>query len=274
MSDNPTSLHKSLNDFVNYCQEWKLEINIDETKAMTFGARKNRNSVLKIGITPLENVSSYEYLGCNFAKSGSFLTMRRHLVNQAKSGSFLTMRRHLVNQANKALHLLYKRLYNLHLPFDLAIKLLDHTIVPILTYSCEVWGYEDLALIERVHCNFLRKLFKLRKSIPLYILYEGTGRYPLSIFIKPKIIRYWLSLLKGDPNKSSFKLYKCMLNTPTFESKWVKNIKSILIETGNIDLWEQQDTIHSLSIKNRIIQTPIDQNQQHWHSQLEHSNKG
>ena len=65
-----------------------------------------------------------------------------------------------------------------------------------------------------------------------------------------------------------------MLNTPNFESKWVKNIKSILIETGNTDLWEQQDTIHSISIKNSIKQTLIDQNQQHWHSQLEHSNKG
>jgi len=178
------------------------------------------------------------------------------------------MRRHLVNQANKALHLLYKRLYNLHLPFHLAIKLFDHTIVPILTCSCEVWGYEDLALIERVHCTFLRKLFKLRKSTPLYMLYGETGRYPLSIVIKSKIIGYWLSLPKGDTNRLSFKLYQCMLNTPTFESKWVKNIKSILIETGNTDLWEQQDTIHSISIK-----TLIDQNQQHWHSQLEHSNK-
>jgi len=56
--------------------------------------------------------------------------------------------------------------------------------------------------------------------------------------------------------------------------KWVKNIKSILIETGNTDLWEKQDTIHSISIKNRIKHTLIDQNQQHWHSQLEHLNKG
>jgi len=142
----------------------------------------------KIENTPIEYVSSYKYLGFNFAKSGSYFTMRRHLVNQA----------------NKALHLLYKRLYNLHLPFDLAIKLFDHTIVPILTYSCEVWGYEDLALIERVHCNILRKLFKLRKSAPLYMLYGETRRYPLSIVIKSKIIGYWLSLLKGDTSKLSF----------------------------------------------------------------------
>jgi len=89
----------------------------------------------------------------------------------------------------------------MHLPVDLAIKLFDHTKVPILTYSCEEWGYEDLALIERVHCNFLRKLFKLRKSTSLYMLYGDTGRYPLSIVMKSSTIGYWLGLLKGDPNK-------------------------------------------------------------------------
>ena len=65
-----------------------------------------------------------------------------------------------------------------------------------------------------------------------------------------------------------------MLNTPNFESKWVNNIQNILIETGNTDLWEQQDTKHSISIKNSIKQTLIDQNQQLWQCQLEHSNKG
>ena len=74
------------------------------------------------------------------------------------------------------------------------------------------------------------------------MLYGDTGRYPLSIVIKSNTIGYLLGLLKGDPNKLSFKLYNCMLNTPNFESKWVNNIKSMLIETGNIDLWEQQDT--------------------------------
>jgi len=85
------------------------------------------------------------------------------------------------------------------------------------------------------------------------MLYGRTGIYPLFIVIKSKIIGYWLSLLEGDTNKLSFKLYKCMLNTPNFESKWVKNIKSILIETGNTYLREQQDTTHSISIKHIII---------------------
>jgi len=34
-------------------------------------------------------------------------------------------------------------------------------MVPILTHSCEVWGYEDNAFIERVHCNFLENVLNL-----------------------------------------------------------------------------------------------------------------
>jgi hypothetical protein len=36
---------------------------------------------------------------------------------------------------------LYKKIRNLDLPIDFQLKLIDNTIVPILTYGCEVWGY-------------------------------------------------------------------------------------------------------------------------------------
>ena len=95
------------------------------------------------------------------------------------------MRKHLVNEA---LHLLYKMFYKLNLPFHLALTLFDHTLVPIYTYSCEVLGYKDIALIERVHCSFLRKMFKLRKGTSFYMLYGELGRYPLTLNIKYKLI--------------------------------------------------------------------------------------
>ena len=41
------------------------------------------------------------------------------------------------------MHLLFVRVNNLNLPIDLQLKLFDNTVLPILTYACEVWGYED-----------------------------------------------------------------------------------------------------------------------------------
>ena len=70
------------------------------------------------------------------------------------------------------MHLLYKRIYNLGLPLDLQLKLFDHTILPILTYACEISGFENLCIIiEQIHSNFLRKITKSRKSTP-YICFK------------------------------------------------------------------------------------------------------
>ena len=61
----------------------------------------------------------------------------------------------------------FMKINNLALPIDLMLKLFDHTVIPILTYSCEIWGYEDTKIIERIHTDFLRKITKSKKSTPL-----------------------------------------------------------------------------------------------------------
>ncbi len=63
------------------------------------------------------------------------------------------------------MHFLYTKIYNLDLPIDLQLKLFD----PILTYGCEVWGFEPLSIIEKVQNNFLRRITRTRKSTPIYM---------------------------------------------------------------------------------------------------------
>ena len=82
------------------------------------------------------------------------------------------------------MHLLFCRINNLTLPIDLQLKLFDHTVVPILTYACEIWGYENLDMLELIHNDFLRRITKSRKSTPLLMLYAELGRHPLEIIVK------------------------------------------------------------------------------------------
>ena len=70
------------------------------------------------------------------------------------------------------------------------LNLFDHTVLPILTYSCEVWGYENLEMIEKVHNDFLRKITLARKSTPLYMLYGEFGRFSIEVIIKSRMIGY------------------------------------------------------------------------------------
>ena len=259
ISDDPAKLQKTLNDFSSYCSLWKLNINASKTKALIFGGKHNSKSKFTIGNKPIETVDSYKYLGTLFSKSGKFLKARKHIMQQAK----------------KALFLFYKRIYNLSLPIDLIFKLFDNTITPILCYSSEVWGHEDANLLERVHTDFLRRLFGLRKSTPLYMLYGETGRHSLQLTIKNRMIGYWLRLVTGKESKLSFQIYTHMLKLDGFNSKWIAKIKNILVESGRNYIWLNQNELQNIKqLKYQIKQTLYDQDKQNWHSSLQTSSKG
>lgn len=66
--------------------------------------------------------------------------------------------------------LLFTRINNLDIPVDLQLKLFDHTVVPILTYACEIWGYENLDMIEKVQNDCLRHI-TVSKKVHHYICY-------------------------------------------------------------------------------------------------------
>lgn len=110
---------------------------------------------------------------------------------------------HNVDQAKKSLHLLYKRISCLHLPIDLQLHLFDHTILPILLYGCEIWGYQNTKIIERMHNQFLTYITKLRKSTPIYMLCGELGRYTVEITIKTKMIGFWISIVTSSNAKIS-----------------------------------------------------------------------
>ena len=258
MSDNPEQLQHCLNIFQNYCKQWKLNVNTDKTKIVIFGSKAKPKLKFTLDGRELEIVNIYKYLGTYFNRSGSFLTTRKHLAQQAR----------------KALFLIYKRVNNLNLPIDLIFKLFDHTIMPIMTYSAEVWGYEDNLILEKIHCEYIRKVLHLRKSTPKYMLFAETGRYPLEINIKTRMIAYWAKLITGKSSKLSYQIYKYMLQLNNFESKWITQIKNILNQCGMQEYWLNQTDFVDKTTHLKIKQILLDQNLQNWNSTLQNSHKG
>ena len=68
LSENPAELQKCIDDFMSYCAQWKLNVNICKTKVQVFGSRNSNQYQFKIGETQLEIVDHYKYLGVYFSK--------------------------------------------------------------------------------------------------------------------------------------------------------------------------------------------------------------
>ena len=158
----------------------------------------------------------------------------------SRSGNFLNARKHVVQQAEKAMILLFTRINNLDIPLDLQLKLFDHTVLPILTYACEIWGYKILDMIEKVHNDFLRKITFSKKSTPRYMLLGELGRYPLEITIKSRMVGFWKRLVQAKELKLSYLLYQSLIHSSNVKSKWLACIESILNHIGRPDIWFSQ----------------------------------
>lgn len=55
-----------------------------------------------------------------------------------------------------------------------------------LMYGCEILGFENVDIIERVHLKFLKTELNLRSTTPNFMMYGETGGYPLCINVNTK----------------------------------------------------------------------------------------
>ena len=158
-------------------------------------------------------------------------------------------------------------------PQPFCVSAFCNTVLPILTYSSEIWGYGNLEIIERVHTEFLRKITRSIKSTPRYMLYAELGRHPIEIDIKSRMIKYWVSILNGKKSKFAYQIYLYMFNSNS-QFKWPNYIKSVLDKCGLNYMWLQQFRYLPRNIA-KIVKTRLsDQYLQHWSSKLQVSSKG
>ena len=151
LSDTPKGLQRQIDKLNNYCDEWKLNINLKKTKIMIFNrGNKLIKSEFKINEVVLENVKSLKYLGFTIT---------------SKNCSFLPTLEDLSIKAKRVIYALNRKTKISRYPIKLALKLFDTLIKPILLYGAEVWGpYTDFdyikwesSKIEMMHTQFLKR---------------------------------------------------------------------------------------------------------------------
>lgn len=259
-ANSEEDLTSLLHTFNDYCSMWKLDINFDKTKIMVFGDRYRRNRNFIVNGNNIEVVDQFKYLGIFFSKNRKFASTKKHIVEQAKKGLFS----------------LYRKIRNLDLSIDCQLKLFDSTILPILTYGCEVWGYSDLNLLEKVHTDFLKHILHVKRSTPHIMLYGDLGRFPIHIAIKKRMVGFWYSLVFNADKLSSI-LYKFMYADFSQNNNvygWLSYVKSILDECGLSFVWNNQSFVGSKEmLLSKVEKCLQDQYAQTWHHDIFESNK-
>ena len=159
-------------------------LRVSKTKMMVFARSKTRLRNLptfKFGNLDLDLADDYVYLGICFNWNGSFVKAKKILHDKA----------------SKAMYSLIQKGRWLKLPTDIMLKLFDSCVAPILLYGCEVWGYENTDIIEKVHTSSVNSSLVYQNFLIIcQYNYGELGRYPLSITIKQRMVCHWTRILK------------------------------------------------------------------------------
>ena len=147
----------------------------------------------KIDDKDIEVVKEFKYLGVLFSRSGSFYAAKKNIANQAQ----------------KAMFNLIKRTRTLELPIDLQIELFDKMVKPVLLYGCEIWGFGNVEIIDRVFLKFLKMILGIKQSTPNFMVYGETGTYPISIDIHCRMISFWAKVISSNALRLYMIMYKC-----------------------------------------------------------------
>ena len=96
------------------------------------------------------------------------------------------------------MYVLYTNTYNLAIPVDLQLKLFDSLVTPIILYCSEIWGFECISNIEKIHLQFCKRVLAVRSSTPNFMVYGELGRFPSELQATIKIICFWYKLEAGE----------------------------------------------------------------------------
>ena len=174
---------------------------------------------------PIEIVQSFNYLGIVFSSGGSF--------QQATNT--------LVGKALRSMCSLYNITKGYEVPPNIMFNLFDSYVASILSYNCEVWGFNELQNVERVHRKFCKQILYVKKSTNSKALLAEVGRYHLIINRHIRIVKYWLKLFQE-------KRGNCILSTLLDQqfaeihinltvNYWTNRVKTLLKNTGFNEIW-------------------------------------
>ena len=152
VSKSKSGLQNCLNTLDSWSKKWLMEVNLKKTKIMIFqkhnSKKQNLNLNFTIGNKPVDITNEYTYLGLKITPNAKFSVATKHLTE-------------------KAMHALYKIRKNVDfhcLPANLACKIFDSVISPILLYNSEIWGAYidndfakwDKTVTEKAHLKFCK----------------------------------------------------------------------------------------------------------------------
>ena len=215
LANSEEELQQMLKVVENWCNKWKMIININKTKLVYFNHKSCKKNIKEIKIYNqiIELVNSYKYLGIDLESDGKWKTMTNNLFKKS-------------NQAINYLSL--AGFINHKLPIEINERIAQVSIWSIILYGSELFNQTEdkLNIIMR---KVGKKILGCKRSTPNVAVIGDLGWLSYDNLAKNKKLLFLHRLINMNNNFLAKQVFdNCLKNNENF--KWFKNIKKILKE--------------------------------------------
>ena len=175
LAESPGDLQRSICAMKEYCDLWKLNVNVVKTKVVIFSRGKTRKiPKFELGENELEVVIHNKYLGLTFNYNGKFTTAQNKLYEKV----------------NRAMFALLRKSRQWHLPIDVQLHLFDALVEPVLLYGCEVWAHEAIDVVEKLYLRFCKYILSVNMSTCTNMVLGELGVTPLLLDAQCRMVMF------------------------------------------------------------------------------------
>lgn len=162
LADDVNVMTGMIRNLEKYCKLWNLEVNLAKSEIMIFrkGGRIARSENWILNGENIKIVSEYKYLGVILTPKMNFRKQVEHRNNLAKNSINIAWNNFL---NRKTITLSSK--WNIFRAVSRAIQ----------TYGAQVWGFSYFEQVDSLQLYFLKRILKLPKFTPTYVLLLETG---------------------------------------------------------------------------------------------------
>ena len=226
----------ALSKLKTLCESFGLNVSVEKSFSVYFTKKRDHTTKPFLWgnqVLPVEK--SAKYLGCTLMHN---LNFKHHvsLVEQKANSAF-------------ALVMNFQKRFP-SLSFSSFVRLYNSLVLPVYTYSAEVFGWTEGDVINSIFTEHLRRYFGLPKRTGRNAILYLTGTLPIHTKVFKTGYTFWTNLAKMGESRFEKMIYRSMKQS--VHPNWFREMCSVFRQIGFHGDFEYWNSKWIISQKNRF----------------------
>ena len=229
ITESETDLQTLLSILYNWCQKWRMKVNVKKTKVVHFRCKNVVQSdfQFKYGDNTVDIVEKYKYLG---------LILDEYLDYQVTATV-------LANSAGRALGSIQNKFNQLKgLGYNTYSKMYSSGVIPIMDYCSGIWGYKNHSKCDTVQNRALRFFLGVSINAPNHAIKGDMAWLNPNSRHKIEMLRYWNRLMLMDDSRITKHIFKW--DKSINKRNWCNEVFKILSQIDQSDVFNEESCIN------------------------------